>query len=193
LADSSREREMEQDIALVLQFQRGDEQTFDTIFHQHKRGVYNLAYRTVGAEMAEDAMQEVFIQVYKSLGRFRPTGSFRAWLYRITLNVCRDSKRWHERRPAAQYDDSLDSIPDPSDPVDSVESRWMYGQVESAIQTLPEDERVAIELHYLQGLSYRELSKALGCPSGTIKARIHHAISRLRPKLLPLIEQEVER
>ena len=65
--------------------------------------------------------------------------------------------------------------------------------MESALQSLPEDERVAVELHYLQGLSYRELSEVIGSPTGTIKARIHHAINRLREKLLPLIEQEAER
>ena len=193
MADRSQEPETEQDAGLVAEFQRGDERAFDTIFQRHKRGVYNLAYRTVGAESAEDVMQEAFVQLYKSLGRFRPTGSFRAWVYRITLNVCRDSKRWRDRRPAVSCADSLDSMPDPSDPIGAVEDRWMYQQVESAIQALPEGERVAIELHYLQGLSYRELSETLGCPNGTIKARIHHAISNLRLKLLPLIEQEVKR
>ena len=190
--DRSEEPEMDQGAALVATFQYGDERAFDTIFRCHKRGVYNLAYRTVGAELAEDVMQEVFIQVYRSLGRFRATGSFRAWVYRITLNVCRDSKRWHGRRPTVPYDEALHFIPDQSDPADMVQDRWTYHQVESMIQTLPEDERSAVELHYLQGLSYRELSEVFGCPTGTIKARIHHAINRLRLKLFPLIEQEVE-
>lgn len=192
MIDRSGDFEIDQDTALVVSFQRGDERAFDTIFQRHKRGVYNLAYRTVGAELAEDVMQEVFIQVYKSLGRFRATGSFRAWVYRITLNVCRDSKRWHGRRPTVSYDDARDLVSDQSDPADMVQDRWTYHQVESMIQTLPEDERSAVELHYLQGLSYRELSEVFGCPTGTIKARIHHAINRLRLKLFPLIEQEVE-
>lgn len=193
MTDCSRESEMEQDAALVTAFQGGNERSFDTIFHRHKRGVYNLAYRTAGAELAEDVMQEVFVQVYKSLGRFRSTGSFRAWVYRITLNVYRDSKRWHGRRPTVPYDETLNAIPDQSDPAGIVQNQWTYQQVDNVIRTLPEDERAAVELHYLQGLSYRELSEALGCPTGTIKARIHHAINRLRARLLPLIEQEVER
>ena len=193
MIDHSEEPEIEQDIALVAAFQRGDEGAFDAIFHRHKRGVYNLAYRTVGAELVEDVMQEAFVQVYKSLGRFRPTGSFRSWVYRITLNVCRDSKRWHDRRPAVPYDDKTDLIADQLNLVETVLDRWTYQQVEDAIQALPQDERVAVELHYLQGLSYRELSEVFDCPTGTIKARIHHAINRLRIKVLPLTEQEVER
>lgn len=185
--------EMEQDLALVAAFQRGDEGAFDTIFHRHKRGVYNLAYRTVGAELVEDVMQEVFVQVYKSLGRFRPTGSFRAWVYRITLNMCRDSKRWHNRRPTVPYDDKTDLIADQLNLVETVLDRWTYQQVEDAIQSLPQDERAAVELHYLQGMPYRELSEVFGCPIGTIKARIHHAINRLRTRFLPMNEQEVER
>jgi RNA polymerase sigma-70 factor (ECF subfamily) len=184
---------MELDVAAVAAFQGGDEDAFDTIFHRHKREVYNLAYRTVGAGLAEDVMQEVFVQVYKSLGRFRPTGSFRAWVYRITLNVCKDRKRWNGRRPTVPYEDASDAVADQPDLADMVQDRWTYQQVENSIQALPEDERAAVELHYLQGLSYRELSQVFGCPTGTIKARIHHAISRLRSKLLPLIEQEVER
>lgn len=87
MTDCSGELEMERDAVLIAAFQRGDERVFDTIFQRHKRGVYNLAYRTVGAELAEDVLQEVFVQIYKSLGRFRQNGSFSAWIYRITLNV----------------------------------------------------------------------------------------------------------
>ncbi|MDO8682580.1 MAG: RNA polymerase sigma factor [Armatimonadota bacterium] len=181
---------MDQDAALVTAFHRGDERAFDVVFQRHKRGVYNLAYRTVGAELAEDVMQEVFIQVYKSLGRFRSTGSFRAWIYGITLNVCRDSKRRHNRRRTIPYDDAGESIPDESDPSDIVQARWMYQQVEIGMLSLREDERLAVELHYLQGLSYRELSEVLHCSTGTIKARVHHAVCRLRQLLLPSIAQE---
>ena len=193
MVDCSGEFQADQDAALAAAFRGGDERAFDTIFQHHKRWIYNLAYRTVGAELAEDVMQEVFIQVYKSLGRFRHTGSFRAWIYRITLNVCRDSKRWHSRRRTISYDDAGDSLSDQSDPAEIVQDRWTYQQVEIAILSLREDERVAVELHYLQGLSYRELSEVLGCSTGTIKARIHHAVCRLRQSLLPSVEQEEQR
>ena len=136
--------------------------------------------------------KEVFLRVYKSLGRFQGTGGFRAWVYRITLNVSHDSRRRHQRRPVVPFAD-MSEAPGPSNPADLVQERWRYEQVERAIQALPEAERAAIELHYRQGLSYRELSQAFRCPAGTVKARMHHAINHLRAKLLPLLDQEAER
>ena len=81
------------DAELIRSFTKGDNPAFDVLFDRYKDGVYSLAYRTLGPADAEDVAQDVFVQLCRSLHRFRGEAAFKTWLFRLTLNVCRDHIR----------------------------------------------------------------------------------------------------
>lgn len=174
--------ETDQDFELVERFKRGDSSAFDALFDRHIRGVRSLVVRTIGQEAADDVTQEVFVQVFRSLGRFRGKSSLRTWIYAITMNQCRDHIRHRSRQPSVSFFDDTEEMfltEQVSDPM----TRLTLTEIERAISLLSEAERAAVELHYVQGLSYSEMAKVFQCPTGTIKARIHSAIAKLRRKL----------
>lgn len=173
------------DANLIRDFNQGDESAFDTLFDRYRDGVYSLAYRTLGPSGAEDAAQDVFVALYKSLHRFRGDAAFKTWLFRLTLNVCRDHIRRHAKRPIL-FDDmtGLESQTSTRSAASAVQT-----DVESALLELPEDERSLLEMHYIQGFSHREISEMLGCNNGTVRTRIHRAIIKLRRRLLPASEE----
>ena len=85
--------------ALVEMCRRGDTQAFERLVGLHERMVYNLAARLLGdAEEARDLSQDVFLQVYRTLGRFEGRSSLRTWIFRIVVNQCRNRRRWWRRR-----------------------------------------------------------------------------------------------
>lgn len=174
--------ETDHDLELAARFKRGDTTAFDALFVRHIRGVRSLVVRTIGSDAADDVTQEVFVQVFRSLGRFRGKSSLRTWIYGITMNVCREHGRRRGKQPLVSSIDDVgelcldEPIPDPMD-------RLAATEIERALSSLPETDRAAVELHYVQGLSYSEMAEILQCSSGTIKARIHHAVVKLRRKL----------
>lgn len=186
-------REAGQDLDLVERFRQGDRGAFDSLYESHKDGIYSLICRTVGPYSADDAFQEVFIQIFRSARRFRGDSSFGTWAYRIAFNVCRDLTR-RNKRQVSTIDVDPDAIAGGAcDPADQANACWTRSELLEALQSLTTDERAAIELHYMQSLSYREISGVLLCPDGTIKARVHSAITKLRLKLSHLVEEVDER
>jgi RNA polymerase sigma-70 factor (ECF subfamily) len=176
------------DADLVREFKQGDELAFDALFDRYRDSVYSLAYRTMGPSGAEDTAQEVFIQVYNSLRRFRGDAAFKTWLFRLTLNVCRDQIRRRSRQPVMRDlpPDLVDSNPSADA---GAAAREMRAEIESALLELPEDERSLLELRYIQGFAHREISEMLQCNDSTIRTRIHRAITKLRRRLIPVREE----
>lgn len=175
------------DANLIHDFKQGDKSAFDALFDRYRDGVYSLVYRTLGPAGAEDAAQDVFVQLYKSLHRFRGDAAFKTWLFRLTLNVCRDHIRRHSRQPVT-CELSADSVGGDVDAGHGLTTGTAQ-DVESALLDLPEDERSLLELRYVQGFSHREISEMLGCNNGTVRTKIHRAIIRLRRRLLPASEE----
>jgi RNA polymerase sigma factor (sigma-70 family) len=105
------------------------------------------------------------------------------------MNVCQDHIRRKSRQPLISSADDAEETLETGEPVFDVTAKWMLLEIERAVNSLPETERAAVELHYTQGLSYREMAEVLRCPAGTIKARVHDAITKLRRKLRHLVEE----
>jgi RNA polymerase sigma-70 factor, ECF subfamily len=178
---------------LVERFRQGDRNAFDSLYESHKDGIYSLICRTLGPDSADDAFQEVFIQIFQSARRFRGDSSFGTWAYRVALNVCRDLARRNKRQVPTTDADPDAAAGGACDPADEATACWTRSELFNALQALTTDERAAVELHYMQSLSYREISGMLLCPNGTIKARVHSAITKLRRKLSHLVEEVDER
>ncbi|MDI6844400.1 MAG: sigma-70 family RNA polymerase sigma factor [Anaerosomatales bacterium] len=157
---------------LVARAQAGDERAFEDLVRAHADAVYGHALRFFGdPSAAEDATQEVFIKVYRSIGSFDGRSAFSTWLFRVTRNVCLDIARSRTRTPVPTDLASFDP-PRASDASDAV---VLAHAVEAAVRTLPPEEREALGAIALFGLSYEQAADALGVPAGTVKSRVFRA------------------
>ena len=173
---------------LITRSQSGDLDAFNAIVERYQLHVYNLSARIMGnMASAEDATQETFISAYRAIRRYRG-GSFRGWLLRIATNQCYDMLRAMKRRPADSLDEALlNPAFQVASSGDSPEQLSIRGelaeQIQRAILTLPEEQRVVIVLIDVQGYSYEETAQAAGASIGTIKSRLSRARARLRDHL----------
>jgi len=180
-----------EDDRLVALSREGDLPAFNALVEMYQGQVYNLCRRMLGVrEAAEDATQEAFLAAYNNIRRFRGP-SFRAWLFRIAANAAIDEMRRRRRRPQMSMEapfsdtetalDLPDRAPGPEElALRSERARSM----QAALLTLPPDQRLAVILADVQGLSYEEVGQVMGSSLGTVKSRISRGRGRLRRYLL---------
>ncbi|MCD4753429.1 MAG: RNA polymerase sigma factor [Anaerolineaceae bacterium] len=173
---------------LIRLSQIGDEDAFTALFHKYKNLVYKTAYLMLGnANNAEDALQEIFVKVYKSLPNFRPSaGAFSTWLHRITVNHCLN---WRRKRRVREI--SVDGIFHSLLSVSSVSFENQLAEEErvyQALSQLSDKLRVVVILRYYWELSYAEISQILDIPLGTVKSRLNLALRTLHKKMGELAE-----
>ena len=155
------------------------------------RGHQAVAFRTAftitsDAAEAEDAAQEAFVKVYRTLDRFRPGAPFRPWLLTVVANEARNRRRAAGRRlgltlRAAEHEPQTAAPPSPETTVVAEERR---AELLSAVEGLSEEDREVISLRYFLELTEAEAAAVLGCARGTVKSRLSRAIGRLREKML---------
>jgi RNA polymerase sigma-70 factor (ECF subfamily) len=176
----------------------GDRDAFDALVRRHQARTYNFMRAMVHDESeAEDLTQDVFVRVWKSIGRFRRDSAFRTWLFRIAVNVARTHlarrSRWRlVVRPDPDLDAAVtrDNLSSPERLEDDVVRR---DAIDRALAVLPPDLRAVIALRDIEGLEYREIARALDTPIGTVESRIFRARRRLRPLLEPLVRRDSDR
>ena len=183
LQQSPRILEIDDDFSLIKRFIEGDESAFKTLVYRHKEKVRNIIYLTMNhSDAVDDIAQEVFITVYKNLKYFRFESQFTTWLYRITINKCRDHLRKMKIRniftPVRDNEEShgYSQINENMD---------IPGIVQKAISKLPEKLRVPLMLKDIEGFSYQEIAETVQCEIGTVKSRIFRARESLRNILKP--------
>src|SRR5438309_2985317 len=171
------------DEALVLLAARSQQGALAELYDRYGRPAYGLALRIVRDEaLAEDAVQEAFLSVWRTAARFVPErGKASTWILTLVHRRAVDLVRREERRRA----DTLEHAPEPTGgAVD--EQAWLRLQrerVQSALRQLPDQQREAIELAYYGGFTQSELAERLGQPLGTIKSRMFMGLARLRELL----------
>ena len=173
----------DEDFALIRLFIEGSESTFRTLVIKHKEKVRNLVFITLGdGEYVDDISQDVFISVYHKLKDFRFESKFTTWLYRITVNKCRDYLRKKKVRsifvPIGDSDREYPTGPF-SENID------VPHLVRSAIDKLPDKLKIPLVLRDIEGLSYKEIADQLGTEVGTVKSRIFRARESLKFILEP--------
>lgn len=181
----------ETDEELVARAQAGDLESFNQLVTRWERPIFALAYRTLGREEdARDVVQEAFLRAYRGLRGFKGQAKFSSWLYRITVNLCRDWIRRERRAPVVQVPEGTDPVDladDMAAPVESVEDlvsrREMSQAVARAMAELPEEQRAAILLKEYHGLTFQEIADLLECPLSTVKTRLYQGLSVLRRRL----------
>lgn len=157
----------------IQRSQAGDSEAFGVLYDQYKNLVYRTAFLMLDhAGEAEDALQEVFLKVYRSIGSYDPRrGAFSTWLYRITANHCINVNR-------AEGPDPLPI--EAADVQEPVEMALDADTLEAALSALSLRLRVVVVLRYYAGLSYAEIGETLELPLGTVKSRLNAALSALR-------------
>ena len=167
----------ESDGRLIERIGRGDREAFDQLYRRFARPVLAMALRHLGDNgRAEDAAQETFAAVWRSARSYRPDrGSGSAWLYAVARHAIIDRAR--QRR------DHVVDVPEEASaaagPAERAEESWLAWRVHSALEQLPERERVVIELGYWSGLSQTEIASYLDVPLGTVKTRTRTGLARL--------------
>jgi RNA polymerase sigma-70 factor (ECF subfamily) len=188
------------DSELVKRAQRGNTAAFEELVKRYEHKVYNIAYRMLSnEEEAKDALQDTFIRAYRFIKKFKGDSSFYTWLYRITTNVCltrlkrrqgKDNVTVSLDEPVQDEEDMIRELPDVKHTPEILFERKQTQQaIQTAISELPSDYRTVVVLRDLQGLSNKEVSKALQLSIAAVKSRLHRGRVFLRKKLSKYIEQ----
>lgn len=176
---------MKDDRQLVAQAQRGDPEAFAQLVGRYQKMVYNLALGKTGSHHdAEEVTQTAFLKAWQGIRSFQGKAAFSSWLYRLTANAAIDLLR-QRRGPALSLDDpGLPPLagrdPGPEEVSLAAERRRLLWQ---AIDSLPEAQRTPLVLREMEGLSYREIARALELEEGTVKSRLARARLLLRQLL----------
>jgi len=170
----------------------GDRVSFETLIRRYQHELYNYLRRYLADDnLAEDAFQLTFVNVYQKAAQFDLSRRFRPWLYSVATNQAIDLKRRDKRRSHQSLDaegiasdtrstSQAATIPDyrvpENDPLVDAELRE---SMRLAIEEVGEPGRSALELIYLQGMAYKDAAEILNVPVGTVKSRVHSAIRKL--------------
>jgi len=181
------------DWALVQQCAAGDELACAHLVTDHQRMVYTLALHLLGDQQeAMDLSQEVFLRVFRTLAQFRGQSTLRTWIYRIVVNQASNRQRWWRRRFRSHQVALEEHVANHGELVESrhyampdrvLQQIETADRVREALAGLPFDQRAAIVLREIDGLSYEEIAEALGVAVGTVKSRLARARLSLRAAL----------
>lgn len=186
--------------SLLRRLRDRDESAFKELLEQHRDRVFNITYRMLGNRSeAEDVAQEVFITVFKTIDQFREESKFATWLYRVTVNHCKNRIKYLARRHDRDRDE-LDETTGhtngsyhggptrAAEPDRALASAQMEKLLQEAIANLDDDHRVVVVLRDVEDLSIEEICEITGLPDGTVKSRLHRARLVLRKKMQRHVE-----
>ena len=178
--------------ALIERCAAGDEVAFAELVSEHQRMVVQLALNLLGdRDEALDLSQEVFLRVFRTIGRFRGQSTLKTWIYRIAVNQTRNRHRFWRRRHRADQVSLEAHVAAHGDFLSGAESgpdrvlaqKELAARLKSALDGLPFDQRTVIVLREVDGLSYEEIAYSLGVAVGTVKSRLTRARQSLRLEL----------
>jgi RNA polymerase sigma-70 factor (ECF subfamily) len=177
---------------LLRRLRERDETAFRELVETHRDTVFKLTFRMLGNRAeAEDVAQEVFIAVFKTIDTFREESKFSTWLYRVTVNHCKNRIKYLARRHDRDQDELDEGAQAVSDgapvmaprPDRALEDSQLAKQMQDAINSLDEEHRTLVILRDIQDLSIEEICFITELPDGTVKSRLHRAHLALRKKL----------
>ncbi len=187
---------LSQEWQLIKRCKAGDREAFNEIIGNYQKKVINIAYHFLGNYTeAIDLTQDAFIRAYLSIRRFRQDSSFYTWLYRITVNLCKNRLKYRKRHgfyqkrsldePLELEEGSvrLDLATGKPSPRESLESKEKISLIRQAIDSLEETQRTVLILRDREMMRYEEIARVLKCEVGTVKSRLHRAREILKEKL----------
>ncbi len=189
-------RPSDDDARLIRQYMAGERKAFDELVLKHKDRIVNLCFWFLGDyQEANDAAQEIFIKVYRSLETFRFESAFSTWLYRIAVNTCKNkvnSLGWRFRKMMKRLDNpggskernpSRDLVDHSPSPAAQLADKEKSIRIRKAVDSLPNGKKEVVVLRHVEELSYEEIAAITGVSLGTVKSRLARARNDLRKKL----------
>lgn len=184
----------DEDAGFMVRFKEGDDSAFEKLFAKYKKPLLNTVYRFIGNRSeAEDIIQDVFLKVYQARNSYKPTAKFSTWLYRIVRNSCFNWYRHHRTIRFLSLDKPLRSpdneflreiaAPSKNDPDVLLKEKELKKQVQSALQSLPEKQKMAIILRGYEKKTYEEIAGIMDCSVSAVKSLIFRARINLRIKI----------
>jgi RNA polymerase sigma-70 factor (ECF subfamily) len=178
---------------LMVRIAKGDNDAFEILVNRHQTSVLNLIYRFIGDRTrAKELAQEVFIRVWQAAKTYKPEAKFTTWIYRIATNICfnelKSARRkkwfsfnWSDEGGEHTFEETLaDSAPSAEDLLlEKERSR----QISDALQSLPENQRMALVLKRYDDLSYAEIAQIIGCSVSAVESLLVRAKRTLQEKL----------
>lgn len=188
------------DRVLIKAFLNNVNSAFDELVLKYKDKVFNLSYRFLADyEEANDCSQEVFLKVFRSLKNFRFESAFSTWLYRVTVNTCKNkltSLEYQRRKRIVRINNPVETekgtysieIKDESMSPDAILERKEKNMlIQEAIGSLPAEYREVVLLRDIQGLSYEVISQITGDKLGTVKSRLARGRVQIMQKLKGMV------
>jgi RNA polymerase sigma-70 factor, ECF subfamily len=175
---------------LLARCQAGDRTAWDTLVDEYWQRLFGYALRaTSNAELAQDLVQETFLRIVQRIGKYNDEGKFEAWLFRILVNLIRDHGRSLSRHPTQSTviesdgeriemtDELAGKVPAPHEPLHHRED---VDALQIALRKLPEGDRQILMLRHFADMPFKDIARTLNCPIGTVLARAHRALGKLR-------------
>jgi len=183
------------DEELMIKCRNGDMSAFELLVSRYQNAILNFIYRLIGDyHRAEDLSQETFLRMFKSASKYEPRAQFKNWLYRIAVNLCKNEVRDRQRHGLSSLEDFMTDddgkinyavLKDFSQMPDVLyEKKEQQILIRQAIDSLPENQRLAIIMVTYQHLRYDEIADALGCSISAVKSLIHRARQNLKKLLM---------
>ena len=176
---------------LVKKSQLGEKAAFEQLVIRHQELVFSLAYKLTGnREMANDVAQESFIRAWKAIEKFRGDTTFSTWIYRITVNTAWTLRKKAKKHNTLNIDDTYEPIviDEKKDPELVAINSDLSSVLVNALDKLPIEQRIIVELKNIEGRSHKEIADYLDISVTAAKVRLHRAHQKLR-----LILEEVDR
>lgn len=162
-------------------------QEFEDIALQYMDSLYNLALRMTRDENeAQDLIQDAYLRAYRFFDKFEKGTNFRAWLFKITKNIYINKYRKELKTPQmldVSDVEAVGGLPDSETPEQEIFDKLLDDDVADALDSLPDEFRLAILLSDIEGFSYKEIAEILDCPIGTVMSRLHRGRKLLRKSL----------
>jgi len=174
--------------------------SFEALLAAVVDAAYGYAFRLSNNRSdAEDLVQEAAMLAFRGFGSFEAGSNFKAWFFKILTNCYRSKYRKDRRRPTVDLDDTPDlylyarsgEVGFPTggpDPAAMLLDRLGTEQVVAALEQLPDEYRIVSTLYFMQDFSYEEIARALGCPVGTVRSRLHRGRKILQKALWQVAE-----
>lgn len=170
-----------EDLQLVQEVLAGNRNSFSVLVKKYQRSLLRLSLRFVkDLATAEDAVQETFIKAFEKLDTFAGRASFRSWLFQIAVNTSRNKLR--ERKDGMVDIENVNLSTGPTAEI-HLSNKALSKMIQDFVETLPEKQRVSMELRIYEDLSFKEIAELMDCPYDTAKANYRHALMKLKDHL----------
>ena len=188
---------LDSNAALMARVQAGDLDAFEPLVRRYERRLFGYFLNLVeDPATAADLAQETFVRVYRAAGRYRESGKFESWLFRIAANLVRSRQRRPDQRmPHLSLEEApagareLASHGREARPDEAAWRAELRDALQKALPRLPFVFREAVLLRDVEGRSYREIAEMLGVEEGTVKSRAHRGRKHLKELLAPMFEE----